>query len=70
MRCPRHLSTRSVEMGKKKDGDKSSQQENNKAKQAEIIEDDEPNFDDPEGFVDKITDEGNSIHFPPPPSHT
>lgn len=40
-------------MAKKKDGDRQSAHENGPMKDGE-----EPNFDDPPGFVDNISDEG------------
>lgn len=48
------------EMARKKDADKSAQSDHNKNNKSEPNDDEEPNFDDPEGFVDKITDEGRS----------
>lgn len=46
-------------MVKKKDSEKSSQnEENNRSNNIENGENDEPNFSDPEGFVDDITDDG------------
>ncbi|KAF4519210.1 hypothetical protein B566_EDAN013504, partial [Ephemera danica] len=45
-------------MGKKKEGDKSSQiTENSKSDKAEASGDEEPNFSDPEGYVDDISDD-------------
>lgn len=46
-------------MGKKKEGEKPSQNtDNNKAEKAEISDDEEPNFSDPEGFEDDVSDDG------------
>lgn len=46
-------------MVKKKEADKSAQnEENNRSNNIENGENDEPNFSDPEGFVDDVTDEG------------
>nr|CAD7457743.1 unnamed protein product [Timema tahoe] len=45
-------------MAKKKDSDKASQNsDSNKQEKNETNDDDEPNFSDPEGYVDSITDE-------------
>nr|CAD7404298.1 unnamed protein product [Timema cristinae] len=45
-------------MAKKKDSEKASQNsDSNKQEKNETNDDDEPNFSDPEGFVDSITDE-------------
>lgn len=41
-------------MAKKKDSDKQSSNENGNAKNGE-----EPNFDDPDGYADDISDEGS-----------
>lgn len=49
---------------KKKDNEKSGQNgDNNRSDNIENGENDEPNFSDPEGFVDDITDEGNNSVF-------
>lgn len=46
-------------MAKKKDSEKSSQNSDNvKNSKAQQGDDDEPNFSDPEGYVDPISDEG------------
>ena len=46
-------------MAKKKEADKSAQNNDSvKNHKTDTIEDEEPHFDDPEEFVDKITDEG------------
>lgn len=46
-------------MVKKKDAEKSAQnEENNRSNNIENGENDEPNFSDPEGYVDDVTDEG------------
>ena len=46
-------SCESIRMAKKKDGERQSANENGPTKDGE-----EPNFDDPPGFVDNISDEG------------
>lgn len=54
-------------MAKKKDADKSAQNsDQNKSQKSEVNENEEPNFDDPEGYEDKISDEGKfslNIHL-------
>lgn len=51
-------------MAKKKDADKSAQNvDSTKQDRNENVEDGEPNFDDPDGYVDPITDEGIYIIF-------
>jgi hypothetical protein len=50
-----------VKMAKKKVDDKNSLNGNNTKNESDLSSnDDEPNFSDPEGFVDSITDEGIS----------
>lgn len=50
-------------MAKKKDVDKSAQSnESNKTTKTETNEDEEPNFSDPEDYVDDIPDEGNYFY--------
>jgi hypothetical protein len=49
-------------MARKKDSEKSVQNsEGNKQDKSES-NDEEPNFSDPEGFADNISDEGNLLH--------
>jgi translation initiation factor 3 subunit B len=49
-------------MARKKDAEKNSQNsEGNKQDKSES-NDEEPNFSDPEGFVDNISDEGKLLH--------
>lgn len=46
-------------MAKKKDAEKAAQNDENiKQEKSEGTEDEEPNFSDPEDYVDNITDEG------------
>lgn len=46
-------------MAKKKDAEKAAQNdENNKQEKTEGAEEEEPNFSDPEDYVDNISDEG------------
>lgn len=51
-------------MAKKKDGDKSSQNSEGNKQEKNEFTDEEPNFSDPEGFVDNIPDEGRTFIFP------
>lgn len=58
-RCLRSLPTTRVEMAKKKLDDKNNQSSDNSKNDTEMsATDEEPNFSDPEGYVDPITDEG------------
>ena len=45
-------------MAKKKDSDKSSQNSEGNKHDKNEINDEEPNFSDPEGYGDNISDEG------------
>lgn len=58
-RCLRSLPTTRLEMAKKKVEDKTNQSSDNTKNDTEMGNtDEEPNFDDPEGYVDSVTDEG------------
>jgi translation initiation factor 3 subunit B len=50
-------------MAKKKDIDKAPQNSEGNKPEKNESNDEEPNFSDPEGFVDNISDEGNLYTF-------
>lgn len=53
------MPTTRIEMAKKKVDDKNNQNSDNNKNDTEMSgTDEEPNFSDPEGYVDSITDEG------------
>jgi translation initiation factor 3 subunit B len=49
-------------MARKKDREKSPQNSEGNKQDKNETNDEEPNFSDPEGFVDNISDEGNLLH--------
>lgn len=58
------MATTRLAMAKKKLDDKSNQNDDNTKNEADLsANDDEPNFSDPEGFVDSLTEEGIYIQF-------
>lgn len=59
------MPTTRIEMAKKKIDEKTNQNPENTKNDSEMSgTDDEPNFSDPEGYVDDITDEGNHLKIP------